>query len=137
MRKRQNEAEACCPTCGRKFAAPKRSPVGNLAKSTADMSTAELFAHFKATAALEDVRFYLHTVKGSPAVMAGLQALELSILNLKIPRADVYRQLWKLKAQWAGENYWRRVIVPAERRELRRLNAAARLGLSPAIENVA
>lgn len=123
---------SCCPNCGHTWSTAKRKPTApTVTKPTEEMTHEELFAHYKATAPLEDVRFYLRC-SSSPAVKAGLLALELSILNLTIPRSDVYRQLWKLKAQWATECYWLRVAVPAARIERRRLRAAARLNADAA-----
>ncbi len=94
-------------------------------RSTADMSTSELYAHYKATAPAEDVRFFARNAIMSDLVRAGVQALELAIAG-QIPRAEVYRQLTALQDTWRRQNYQGSVVVPAARIERRRTRAAER-----------
>lgn len=118
-----------CPHCSHTWDAkpPKSKPlIGDLKPDTAAMSDDELRAYYKRTAPLEDVKFFASLQHLSPAVKAGARALAVAVYTLKIPRADVYRQLTALQNQWRRENYWGSVVVPAERIERRRLRAAER-----------
>ncbi len=124
MKKRQAEPGPCCPTCGRKFAT-RKPKADSIDRSTADMSTSELYAHYKATAPAEDVRFFARNAIMSDLVRAGVQALELAIAG-QIPRAEVYRQLTALQDTWRRQNYQGSVVVPAARIERRRTRAAER-----------
>lgn len=92
-------AEKCCAMCGRAFKAPKAIQAP---KDPATMTKAELFAHYRKTAPVEDVRF---------AIRAGVQMSEplrddwQALLGLapSIARAETYRRLHSLQARWRTE----------------------------------
>lgn len=90
------------------------------------MSNAQLFAHYKRTAPLEDVRFWIRSAGLSPELRSAFVALESWITSSNPPRADIYRELRNLQDQYRHERYWARVIVPRERIERRKLRAQMR-----------
>lgn len=93
----------CCPTCGRKLATTKPTPAAQ-PTDTAELSTADLYAHYKRTAPLEDVRFMLRIGSLSPAVRAGFEALELAILHTKPTRQAIYKEYGRLQAAWRADS---------------------------------
>jgi hypothetical protein len=93
----------CCPTCGRKFTATKPKPTEPTA-DTATMSNAAMFAHYKRTAPLEDVRFMLRVARMSDGLRAGFEALELAIQQTNPTRAAIYREYGQLQAAWRAES---------------------------------
>lgn len=62
-----------CPTCGRKFARKQAQTTVN----TAEMTDAELYAHFKKTAPVEDLAFFLRNLgpEISPELRAHAEAI--------------------------------------------------------------
>jgi hypothetical protein len=114
-----------CPNCAHTWTTTKKTTTP--AKPIEGMSVTELYAHYKKTAPLEDTRFFLRVCSLSPAVRRGAESLEAAIVNLSLPRADVYRQLYELQDRWRQENYWGLVVVPAARIERRRVKAAGRM----------
>ena len=97
---------ANCPTCGRKLPAAKPSQpiLSDADVNTAAMDLKTLYAHYKATAPLEDVRFFLRIGSLSPAVRAGLETLELAILHTTPTRAAIYREYGRLQDLWRKES---------------------------------
>ena len=118
-----------CPHCGKSIEPVKRAkpPADVGSVDTSKMTNAELFAYYKKTGPLEDVRFFIRTGILSPAVRAGAEALEAAILELKPARAEIFRQLGNLQDRWRRERYFETVIAPAARLERRRLKARARM----------
>lgn len=87
-------AQQCCPTCGRAFTKPKAVPVPvDLAAMTPD----QLFAHYKKTAPVEDVRFALRAGVDLGPFRDDWQAL----LGLAptLTRGEVYRRLSILQGE--------------------------------------
>ena len=87
-------AQQCCPTCGRAFAKPKAVQVPvDLAAMTPD----QLFAHYKKTAPIEDVRFALRAGVDLGPFRDDWQAL----LGLAptLARGEVYRRLSILQGE--------------------------------------
>ena len=104
-------AKHTCPNCAHVFTttAAKKPKADIPILSDADVNTAAmdlktLFAHYKATAPLEDVRFFLRIGSLSPAVRAGLEALELAILHTKPSRQAIYREYGRLQDRWRAES---------------------------------
>lgn len=89
-------ALSCCPTCGRKLPASKPVRVVRQAIDTSSLSHAELYAHYKRTAPLEDVRFTLRYGVLSPSLRAGFEAL-LAVAET-LNRTAFYRQYNELQA---------------------------------------
>lgn len=115
-----------CPHCGKALPSKARAKTQARPIDTAAMTPDQLFAHYKATAPLEDVRFWIRTAKASPELRSAFVALESWIETSKPARADVYRELRTLQDQWREERYWIRVVVPAERIERRKMRAQLR-----------
>jgi len=108
-----------CVTCGRPFAVAKvAKPV-----DTAQLSVKALYAHFRASAPLEDVRFFLATAVLSSATRAAVKAL---LATGCTNRAETYRQLGALQDRWRAEDYWHRIVVPRKRLARRRARAQRR-----------
>lgn len=108
-------ATTCCPTCGRALAkAPKRATEGALTPELrAGMTDAEVFAHYKRTAHVEDVRrFYrFGIVERMPKeIQEAFDAL-LADVEAGLPRATTYRRLWPLVEQWGT---WKLYGAPKE-----------------------
>ena len=78
-----------CPTCGRKFT-QKQVPA---AVSTADMTDAQVYTHFKKTARAEDLSFFLRVPSLSQALRAQGEAIT------RPTQADMTR----LHARWRME----------------------------------
>lgn len=92
-----------CPTCGRKLTAAKRTTSAiTAAIATADMSNKELFAYYKKTAALGDVRFMLAKTL-SADLRARFADLERDVVG-GLGRVDAYRQYVNLQADWRAES---------------------------------
>ncbi len=81
----------CCSECGRSLPKPKIAP--NV--DTANMTDAELFRHYKQTAPIEDLRFYLRNPQ-TPELVARIMAL---ITVGKPTRKD----LASVAQQWRGD----------------------------------
>jgi hypothetical protein len=92
-----NKAD-CCPTCGRTLPKPRIVAPAD----TAAMSDSQLFAHYKKTAPIEDVRFFLRTAILSPALRADLEQLAANAPAMT--RADIYRRYVVLQDMWRRES---------------------------------
>lgn len=64
----------CCPTCGRAYA-PKRPKADPVDVDTSQMTNAEIFAHYKRIAPVEDLRFFLRVGTLSPELRARAEAV--------------------------------------------------------------
>ena len=100
----------CCPTCGRKLptAKPAKATTPILSDADVDTSTMDLktlFAHYRATAPLEDVRFMLRHLNGySLELRAGFEVLELAILHTNPTRKAIYQEYGRLQDRWRAES---------------------------------
>ncbi len=90
-----------CPHCHRPMPKPKLV-TSTPAKS--DMTDAQLYAHYKQTAPLADLAFWLRTAELSPTLRAGFDALGVVATNTTIPRPAFYRQLTALQDLWRQES---------------------------------
>jgi len=105
-----------CPHCGQTIQ-PSKPRKPRLAESTdtASMTDAQLFAYYKRTAPLSDLRFWLNNARMSDQLRAGFIALESAAQTLTIPRPAFYRQLTALQALWRQESNAReRLSTPVE-----------------------
>lgn len=89
-----------CPTCGRRLPQPKITVP--TVTDTRTMSDTALFAYYKRTAPLEDVRFTLSYATLSANLRARFEALEARITS-GLSRADAYRAYEALQADWRAE----------------------------------
>lgn len=71
------------------------------------MNDKELFASYKKSAPLEDLRFFLRVVDCSAGLSGRLLALLIEAFDgekLKVTRADFYRRFWALQDRWRQES---------------------------------
>jgi hypothetical protein len=96
-----------CPSCGRPLRRPRHTPVPAEASiDTRGMSDTELYRHFKRTAPVEDLRFFLRVASVSPEVRAAGEALLAAGCHDTggtLSRADWYRRLTTLQDRWRQE----------------------------------
>lgn len=91
----------CCPSCGRKMPAPKPAPAVSGPIDTSQMSDREVFAYYKKTSHIEDVRFMLAHAEPMPAALYAIVS-DLLRRAPSMPRADVLREhaynlaLWRI-----------------------------------------
>ena len=90
----------CCPTCGRRMTTPRaETTLGPV--DTALMSDAELTAHYRRTAPIENVRFHLRLRTVPSDIRAGLEAL---LTDLERQRGketgDQKREYQRLLRRW-------------------------------------
>ena len=104
-------AKHTCPNCAHVFTTtaakpkPSQSILSDADVNTAAMDLKTLYAHYKATAPLEDVRFALRHLAGySLELRAGYEALELTILHTKPTRQAIYREYSRLQDRWRAES---------------------------------
>lgn len=112
-----------CPHCGHTIEPkPKRAecwqPAADVDTST--LTRDQLYAHYKQTAPVQDVRFFAAHC-GIPTIRNQAIALEYDALNTTIKRAEVYRRLTALQDQWRRETsgyvapnetaYWQSVRI--------------------------
>lgn len=91
-----------CPTCGH-TTREKKAPI--MATSTAALTDAQLYAQFKATAPALDLRFYLQHTAIVPADGYALLAFVTPDDRIVgITRAEFYRRLTLLQANWRAES---------------------------------
>jgi hypothetical protein len=96
-----------CPCCGR----PVRRPRPTISEpapgvDTGRLSDADVFRHFKCTAPVEDLRFFLQYVRLSPALRAdgnALLAVGCRDTGGTLTRTDWYRQLTAIQDRWRRE----------------------------------
>ena len=99
-----------CPCCGRAFPKAKAAPVVNVS----ELSEKDVFAYYKRTAPVENVRFQLR-LNLSPDVRAGYDALlERLIANAGKATADTNREYLRLQEVWRMTAR-ARVTMPAGR----------------------
>ena len=96
---------AKCPCCGRPIRQPRYTSSGAIVAlvDTSRLSDAELFRHYKRTAPVEDLRFFLRHARLSPDLRAdgeALLALGCRDTGGTLSRSDWYRQLTALQDRW-------------------------------------
>lgn len=97
-------ARACCPTCGRAYAKPKAAPDRTSIDPT---SIAEVYAHYKRTAPVEDVRFALRVgVVMSPELAIDWAVLLADVEAGRVQRAEGYRRLYRLQERWRRDRLY-------------------------------
>jgi hypothetical protein len=64
------------------------------------MSDAEVFAYYRRTAPVEDLKFFLRVAQMSPELRADAQAL---LNGPRLPRTEHYRRLVALQDRWRRE----------------------------------
>jgi len=106
-----------CPCCGRAYPKAKATPVVNVA----ELSEKDMFAYYKRTAPVENVRFQLR-LHLSPELRAGYTAL-LEQLEHQGGKASAQtnREYLRLQEQWrmrpavvvvaAGRSGWKRTVA--------------------------
>ena len=111
---------SCCPTCGRRYVVKRPAPAGTPVDLAA-LSTSQLYAYYKRTALVEDVRFALRIGADLPADLAiGWTALLADVEAGRVKGTEAYRQLAILQDAWgrlrnATELEERRIIAPFRR----------------------
>jgi len=93
----------CCPKCSHSWGARKNGHA--VAHPGAEASIEAIYAYYKATAPVEDVRFFASQVGGA----YGERASMLLDVVLTLPRAEVYRRLTVIQDDWR-----QRDIMPAD-----------------------
>jgi hypothetical protein len=97
---------AHCPCCGRPVRRPRLTAQPAVPVDTGRLSDADLFRHFKRTAPVEDLRFFLRHARLSTALRAdgdALLAAGCRDTGGTLTRADWYRQLTALQDRWRRE----------------------------------
>ena len=95
-----------CPCCGRPLGRPRptvRSADSGPSVDTSKLSDAELFKHYKRTAPVEDLRFFLRHARLSPELQASGDALLAAgcrDTGGTLSRSDWYRRLTALQDRW-------------------------------------
>lgn len=89
-----------CPYCGHEPKA-RKVKVQPAEKSTAEMSTAELYEFYKRTSHIEDVRFFSAMLARAGLGPLANQAIVLLVeAEHGLPRAEVLRRLIRLQESW-------------------------------------
>lgn len=87
-----------CPCCHR--AMPKPRPVKATLTDLSTLPDTALFAHYKLTAPIEDLRFFLRC----PSLSAEIRTDAAALLDVQIaspmPRPEFYRRLTALQDRW-------------------------------------
>jgi hypothetical protein len=99
-------ARSECPCCGRPVQRPRPTMQPAVPVDTGPLSDADVFGHFKRTAPVEDLRFFLRHARLSTALRAdgdALLAAGCRDTGGRLPRADWYRQLTALQDRWRRE----------------------------------
>jgi hypothetical protein len=89
-----------CPTCHQTIRAVKPRVTETIDPST--LSPDQLFAYYKRTAPIEDIRFWLNVAMMSDSLRNQMIALEYDAT--RIPRAEFYRRFVALQATWRQES---------------------------------
>lgn len=93
----------CCPTCHRPLSTPKR-PILVAPVNTAQMSDAELYAHYKKTDRIETLRFWIrNAVSMSPELRSGFEAFYASVQTITITPQAFEREFLNLRSTWRRE----------------------------------
>lgn len=96
-------ARSHCPCCGRPAPRPRPTLQPAIPVDTGRLSDADVFRHFKRTAPVEDLRFFLQYVRLSPELRAegdALRAAGCRDTGGTLTRADWYRQLTAIQDRW-------------------------------------
>jgi hypothetical protein len=98
-----------CPCCGRPMRRPRNTNVPAEASASVDtgpMSDAELYRHYRRTAPVEDLRFFLRVARLSADFRASGEAL-LAVgcrdAGGALSRSEWYRRLTALQDRWRQE----------------------------------
>ena len=96
---------SACPSCGRPMRRPRPAESAAVV-DTHRISDADVYRHFKRTAPLEDLRFFLRHARLSPARRAdgdALLAVGCRDTGGTLSRSDWYRRLTALQDRWRRE----------------------------------
>jgi hypothetical protein len=105
-----------CPHCAHQWTPAKPARPRAIVTSTEDLSVTQLYAVYRKSAPLEDVRFFKRTAICSPELQQYVEALETEIINGTLTQpAQIYRRLTVLQDAWRAAQYWQLVVRPAER----------------------
>jgi hypothetical protein len=113
-----------CPSCGRPTRRPRQTlqPADSApVVDSSRLSTVELFKHFKRTAPLEDLRFFLRHARLSPDLRADgdtLLAAGCRETGGALSRSDWYRRLTALQDRWRRETADADAALPAVSAEM-------------------
>ena len=111
-----------CPQCGHSWQLERKSKPTPVEKSTAEMSTAELYAFYKRTSHIEDVRFFSQAMARAGIGTIANQAIVLLVeAEHGLARTEVLRRLLRLQESWRTLNrptandalFWRQVTQQA------------------------
>ena len=100
---------SACPSCGRPSLRRRRAPAPTTLQAPVDtsrMSYAELYRHYRRTAPVEDLRFFLRHARLSPSLRADgdtLLAAGCRETGGVVPRVEWYRRLTALQDRWRRE----------------------------------
>lgn len=91
-----------CPNCGHVYKAETKPKAPRLVPATDPslMSDRELFAYYKRTAPLEDLRFLMRNQHTSANLRAACEVLEAAALTTTLTPAAFKAQYLQLQAQW-------------------------------------
>lgn len=98
-----------CPCCGRPIQQPRRTPQPADTATAVDssrLSDADLFRHYKRTAPVEDLRFFLRYARLSPDLRTdgdALLAVGCRETGGALSRSEWYRRLTALQDCWRRE----------------------------------
>lgn len=87
-----------CPCCNRTMPKPRRVSAEPADTSTLDVKA--LYAHYKATAPIEDLKFFLRSPTLPKMVRCDAEALLHTMTQNPLPRAEFYRRLTALQDRW-------------------------------------
>ena len=98
-----------CPSCGRPIRRPRHTPAPASCPASVDtgrMSDSELYRHYRQTAPVEDLRFFLRNASTPPDLRAAgerLLAEGCRDTGGSLSRSDWYRRLTALQDCWRRE----------------------------------
>ena len=98
-----------CPSCGRSIRRPRHTPAPAACPASVDtgrMSDTELYRHYRQTAPVEDLRFFLRNASTPPDLRAAgeiLLAEGCRDTGGTLSRPDWYRRLTALQDRWRRE----------------------------------
>ena len=98
-----------CPSCGRPIRRPRHTPAPAAYPASIDtgrMSDTELYRHYRQTAPVEDLRFFLRSPSTPPDLRAAgerLLAEGCRDTGGTLSRSDWYRRLTALQDRWRRE----------------------------------
>lgn len=100
---------SACPSCGRPIRPPRHAPAPTTFQAPVDtsrMSYADLYRHYRRTAPVEDLRFFLRHARLSPELRAdgdALLAAGYRDTGGVVSRVEWYRRLTALQDRWRRE----------------------------------